>query len=209
MKEKRRDRRKGLYALHWGYIYMQYVYVCVCVRAYTLHVHVLHIHVKLNFPWGLNTCISSGSWKESDNLCAGGTPKKLAEERRGLLLRLETELEQLYVLPIPETSLLFSHSGHYTCTHIPQWPLLWCAHLHFWMHFLPRGAKAQGVSIFCRLAANHFWRTGFGNQSWQPWSWLFRITGQFEDLSLHCLLRSSVPPAFLYLPGPQKKSKII
>lgn len=75
----------------------------------------------------------------------------------------------------------------------------------FWMHFLPRGAKAQGVSIFYRLNANCFWRTGFGNQSCQPCSWLFRITGQFEDLGLFCLLNSSISPAFLYLLGQQKE----
>lgn len=79
-KKKRRDRRKGLYALPWGYIYMQYVYLCVCVRACTLHAPVLHVHVKLNFPRGLNTWISSGSRKESENRRAGVTPKRPAEE---------------------------------------------------------------------------------------------------------------------------------
>lgn len=167
---------------------------CVCLRAYTLRVHVLHIHAKLNFPWGLNMRISSGSQKESDNLFAGVTPKKTCRRKK----RFATQAGNWSGATVCSSrawdsfavqALLYKGKGP-------------CSDSHFWMHFLPRGAKAQGVSVFCRLIANRFWRMGFGNQSWQLWSRLFRIPGQFEDLSLHCLLNSSVPLAFLYLPGP-------
>lgn len=44
-------------------------------------------------------------WSMEKTTRAGIPPKRLAEEGKGLLLRLETELEQLDVLPMPETAV--------------------------------------------------------------------------------------------------------
>lgn len=59
--------------------YFHAVYMCVCLCA-GIHVCVLHSHVTLNFPWRLNTRISSASWKKIWRFMCRGNSKSLAKE---------------------------------------------------------------------------------------------------------------------------------
>lgn len=107
------------------------IHVCVCVCAgHTLQAHSAPIRQLV---------------------CRGDARKG---EERCLLLRVETELEQLHVVPLPE-----GQPRH--CSHTATRALM-CS-FTFLDASSPRGAKAQGVSISCSLTATHGWRAHFGN----------------------------------------------
>lgn len=118
-----------------GVVYLCSTYPCVCVCVCRTHSALAH------------------SAPIRQLVCRGDARKG---EERCLLLRVETELEQLHVVPLPE-----GQPRH--CSHTATRALM-CS-FTFLDASSPRGAKAQGVSISCSLTATHGWRAHFGNRS--------------------------------------------